>query len=111
MLLDPVRISQMDVPTRQSYTIAVVDPDERSAAAGVTGIARSLGVAASPLIAGPLLLGAAFVGAPFVIARQHQDRLRPAALPVVQQRAAARGAQAGEPLRPRVRLAIEKGGA
>ena len=34
----------MDVPTRQSYTMAVVDPDERSAAAGVTGIARSLGV-------------------------------------------------------------------
>ncbi len=60
-------ISQMDVPTRQSYTIAVVDPDERSAAAGVTGIARSLGVAASPLIAGPLYLGASFTGAPFVI--------------------------------------------
>ena len=49
----------MDVPTRQSYTMAVVDPDERSAAAGVTGIARSLGVAASPLIAAPLLVGVA----------------------------------------------------
>ena len=60
-------ISQMDVPTRQSYTIAVVDPDERSAAAGITGIARTLGVAASPLIAGPLYLGASFAGAPFVI--------------------------------------------
>ena len=60
-------ISQMDVPTRQSYTIAIVEPDERSAAAGVTGIARSLGVAASPLIAAPLLVGSAFIGAPFVI--------------------------------------------
>ena len=44
-------ISQMDVPTRQSYTMAVVDPDERSAAAGVTGIARSVGAAVSPSIA------------------------------------------------------------
>ena len=67
LLLIRFSISQMDVPTRQSYTIAVVDPDERSAAAGVTGIARSLGVAASPLIAGPLYLGASFAGAPFVI--------------------------------------------
>ena len=67
LLLIRFSISQMDVPTRQSYTIAVVDPDERSAAAGVTGIARSLGVALSPLIAGPLYLGASFVGAPFVI--------------------------------------------
>jgi predicted MFS family arabinose efflux permease len=67
LLLIRFSISQMDVPTRQSYTIAVVDPDERSAAAGVTGIARSLGVALSPLIAGPMYLGTAFVGAPFVI--------------------------------------------
>ena len=44
-----------------------MDPDERSAAAGVTGIARSLGVAASPLIAAPLYLGTAFAGSPFVI--------------------------------------------
>jgi MFS family permease len=60
-------ISQMDVPTRQSYTIAIVDPDERSAAAGVTGIARSLGVAAAPLIAGPLFTTAALAASPFVI--------------------------------------------
>lgn len=44
-------ISQMDVPTRQSYVMAVVQPDERSAAAGVTAIARSIGAAISPLIA------------------------------------------------------------
>ena len=43
MLLARFSISQMDVPTRQSYTMAVVDPDERSAAAGVTGIARTTG--------------------------------------------------------------------
>jgi MFS family permease len=67
VLLARFAISQMDVPTRQSYTIAIVEPDERSAAAGVTGIARSLGVAASPLIAAPLLVGSAFIGAPFVI--------------------------------------------
>ena len=68
VLLVRFAISQMDVPTRQSYTMAVVDADERSAAAGVTGVARSIGVAASPLIAGPLFVGAAFTGAPFVIA-------------------------------------------
>jgi MFS family permease len=67
VLLARFSISQMDVPTRQSYTMAVVAPDERSAAAGVTGIARSLGVAASPLIAAPLFVGSAFIGAPFVI--------------------------------------------
>ena len=67
MLLVRFSISQMDVPTRQSYTIAIVDPDERSAAAGVTGIARSLGVSVSPLIAAPLVVSASFAGAPFVI--------------------------------------------
>lgn len=60
-------ISQMDVPTRQSYTMAIVEPDERSAAAGVTAIARSLGVAAAPLIAGPLFVTPALAAAPFVI--------------------------------------------
>ena len=68
VLLVRFSISQMDVPTRQSYTRAIVEPDERSAAAGVTGIARSLGVAASPLIAGPLFISAAVTGSPFVIA-------------------------------------------
>ncbi len=68
VLLLRFSISQMDVPTRQSYTMAVVDPDERSAAAGVTAIARSLGVAVSPLIAGPLYLSATLAGAPIVIA-------------------------------------------
>lgn len=52
VLLLRFSISQMDVPTRQSYTMAVVDPDERSAAAGVTGIARSVGASLSPVLAG-----------------------------------------------------------
>jgi MFS family permease len=55
VLLARFSISQMDVPTRQSYTMAVVEPDERSAAAGVTGIARTTGAAISPLLAGPLV--------------------------------------------------------
>jgi MFS family permease len=59
-------ISQMDVPTRQSYTIAMVDPDERSAASGVTAIARSVGAALSPSLAG-LLLGASLISAPFFL--------------------------------------------
>ena len=43
VLMARFAISQMDVPTRQSYVMAVVDPDERSAAAGVTAIARTTG--------------------------------------------------------------------
>ncbi len=48
VLLLRFSISQMDVPTRQSYTMSVVDPDERSAAAGVTGIARTTGRRGQP---------------------------------------------------------------
>ena len=61
-------ISQMDVPPRQSYTMAVVAPDERSAAAGVTGIARSIAAATSPAFAGALLGNAGLLGAPFYVA-------------------------------------------
>ncbi len=68
VLLARFSISQMDVPTRQSYTIAVVDPDERSAAAGVTGIARTTGAAISPLIASPLMVVPALAAVPFFIA-------------------------------------------
>jgi MFS family permease len=55
VLLARFSISQMDVPTRQSYTLAVVAPDERSAASGVTTIARSLGAALSPSLSGLLI--------------------------------------------------------
>jgi MFS family permease len=47
-------ISQMDVPARQSYVMAVVPPEERAAAAGVTGVARTMGAAISPLFVGVL---------------------------------------------------------
>jgi hypothetical protein len=68
VLLLRFSISQMDVPTRQSYTIAVVAPDERSAAAGITGVARAVGAAASPVLATPLLgLSVLGGGLPFVI--------------------------------------------
>ena len=68
VLLLRFSISQMDVPTRQSYTMAVVSPDERSAAMGVTSIARSVGATLSPAITGQFLALPALIGAPFVIA-------------------------------------------
>lgn len=68
VLLVRFSISQMDVPTRQSYTMAVVSPDERSAAAGVTGVARTIGASLSPAIAAPLLGSVTLLNAPFFIA-------------------------------------------
>lgn len=68
ILLVRFSISQMDVPTRQSYTMAVVDPDERSAASGVTTIARSIGASLSPALAGILLSSHWSLSAPFLIA-------------------------------------------
>ena len=67
VLLLRFSISQMDVPTRQSYTMAVVAPDERSAAAGITGIARTTGASLSPVITGPLLANAALMNVPFFL--------------------------------------------
>jgi MFS family permease len=68
VLLVRFTLSQMDVPTRQSYVMAVVEPDERSAAAGVTGIARTVGAAISPAISAVLVAGAATAALPFYIA-------------------------------------------
>ena len=68
VLLLRFAISQMDVPTRQSYTMAVVDPDERSAAAGITGVARTAGAALSPSLAGMLLAAPALTSVPFFCA-------------------------------------------
>ena len=68
MLLLRASISQMDVPARQSYTMAVVAPDERSAASGITTVARSVGAAASPLLAGLFMASPQLFAAPFFIA-------------------------------------------
>jgi MFS family permease len=68
MLLLRFSISQMDVPTRQSYTMAMVRPEERSAAAGVTGVARTLGAAVAPTFAGRLFAQPSLIGLPFYIA-------------------------------------------
>lgn len=66
-LLARFSISQMDVPTRQSYTVAVVDPDERSAASGVTQQARTLATAISPIVTGGLF-NAGYLSVPFMAA-------------------------------------------
>jgi MFS family permease len=69
MLLLRQLLSQMDVPTRQAYTMALVAPGERTAAASVTSLARSAGSAVSPVISGVLLQGALItLGLPLVIA-------------------------------------------
>jgi MFS family permease len=68
VLLLRFSISQMDVPTRQSYTVAVVSPDERSAAAGVTGVARSVGASVSPMLATALMGVPSLAGVPFFLA-------------------------------------------
>src|SRR5438270_8831332 len=62
-------LSQMDVPTRQAYTMTLVAPEERTAAASVTSLARSAGSATSPILGGLLLQGSLLVlGLPFVVA-------------------------------------------
>ena len=68
VLLLRFSISQMDVPTRQSYLMAVVSVDERSASAGITGIARSIGAALSPVLAGAMLSTPLLFSAPFFLA-------------------------------------------
>jgi predicted MFS family arabinose efflux permease len=68
VLLLRFSISQMDVPTRQSYVMAVVGPDERSAAAGVTGVARTTGAAIAPYFAGLLFAHPALRDVPFFVA-------------------------------------------
>ncbi|MEO7665347.1 MAG: MFS transporter [Candidatus Limnocylindrales bacterium] len=68
LLLLRFSLSQMDVPTRQSYVMAVVEPGERSAAAGVTGIARTTGAALSPILSAPLVASGGLTSIPFFIA-------------------------------------------
>ena len=66
LLLLRAALSQMDVPTRTSYVMAVVTPAERAAAASVTAVPRSLASSISPTFAG-LLLSSAFPGLPLVL--------------------------------------------
>lgn len=67
VLLARMSISQMDVPTRQSYTMAVVAPDERTATAGLLNLARVTATAVSPALAG-FAFSVAALGVPFYIA-------------------------------------------
>ena len=66
LLLVRSALSQMDVPTRTSYVMAVVTPAERTAAASVTAVPRSLASSISPALSGALLT-TSFVGLPLVI--------------------------------------------
>jgi len=69
LLLARQALSQMDVPTRQAYTMALVSPAEWTAAASVTSLARSVGSAISRVISGLLLQGPVLVlGTPFILA-------------------------------------------
>ncbi len=68
VLLLRFSISQMDVPTRQSYVMAVVRNDERSAAAGITGVARTTGAAISPLFVGYMFARSSWINVPFFLA-------------------------------------------
>ena len=66
LLLARFALSQMDVPARQAYVVAVVDPSERTAAAAYTNTARYVVRPIAPVFAGAIV-GASF-GAPFLIA-------------------------------------------
>jgi MFS family permease len=68
VLLVRFSISQMDVPTRQSYIMAVVSKEERSAAAGITGVARTIGAAISPLFVGLMFARPSWINVPFFVA-------------------------------------------
>ena len=68
VLLLRFSISQMDVPTRQSYTMAIVRAEERSSAAGITGVARTTGAALAPVFVGLLFARPTLIDLPFFIA-------------------------------------------
>ncbi|MDH3442708.1 MAG: MFS transporter [Deltaproteobacteria bacterium] len=67
MLLARNLLSQLDVPTRQSYTMAIVEPDERAASAGILSVARNAGAAMAPLFTGAILASPG-LGLPFLLA-------------------------------------------
>jgi hypothetical protein len=55
MFLGRSTLSQMDVPARQAFVALSVEPNERSAAGGITAIVRSIGVILAPLLWGPMM--------------------------------------------------------
>jgi MFS family permease len=67
LYLARMALSQMDVPTRQSYIVAVVKEDERTAAAGITNISRNIAQSVSPSLAGYILQSLSILSAPFVL--------------------------------------------
>jgi MFS family permease len=67
LYLARMALSQMDVPTRQSYIVAVVEENERTAAAGITNISRNIAQSVSPSLAGYILQSLSFLSAPFVL--------------------------------------------
>lgn len=67
LFLARMSVSQMDVPTRKSYTMAVVEPEERTAAAGLTNVARTMASAASPALSG-MAVGLGALSLPFFLA-------------------------------------------
>ena len=67
LLLARSALSQMDVPTRTSYVMAIVPPEERPAAASITSVPRTFAAALGPVVAGSLLSTSSF-GVPLIIA-------------------------------------------
>ncbi|MGC2684152.1 MAG: MFS transporter, partial [Candidatus Nitrosopolaris sp.] len=67
LYLARMALSQMDVPTRQSFIVAVVKEHERTAAAGITNLSRNITQAISPSIDGSLLQSVSLLSAPFLL--------------------------------------------
>lgn len=67
LYLARMALSQMDVPARQSYIVAAVNEDERTAAAGITNISRNVSQSISPSLAGYILQSLSYLSAPLVI--------------------------------------------
>ena len=67
LYLTRMALSQMDVPTRQSYIVRVVDEGERTAAAGITNVSRNVAQTISPSLTGYILQSLPNLAAPFVL--------------------------------------------
>jgi MFS family permease len=65
--LSRMALSQMDVPTRQSYIVAVLNEDERTAVAGITNISSNIAQSISPTVTGYILQSFSYLAAPFAL--------------------------------------------